>query len=148
MQPGYHDRNHMILTTKMPTKPRSRDDFEIAIICALTLEAEMVEFILDKNWADESITFEKTVGDHNFYTTGVIGNHNVVLAYMPGMGSNSAAMFATGLRISYRRLNIVFVVGICGVIPTHIDTLKEIVLGDCIVSTEVVQYEGGPVRFW
>lgn len=127
----------------MPTKPRSRDDFEIAIICALTLEADMVELILDKDWADESTTFGKAVGDQNCYTTGVIAKHNVVLAFSSGMGSNSAAMVATGLRSSYRNINIAFVVGICGVVPNHMETQEDIVLGDCIVSAEVIQYDFG-----
>ena len=125
-----------------PPRPRNRDDFRIAIICALCLEAEMVQSVFDKDWADEDIDFGQSEGDQNVYTIGVIGKHNVVLAYMPGMGGNNAATVAAGLRSSYHRIDVTFVVGVCGVTPKHPVT-KDIVLGDCVVSTTVIQYDFG-----
>ena len=73
--------------------PRDRGHFEIAIICALPLEANCVQAVFDKFWKD----YGKAPGDPNAYTTGLIGKHNVVLAHMPGMGTTSAAAVAVGL---------------------------------------------------
>ncbi|KAK5202326.1 hypothetical protein LTR20_011143, partial [Exophiala xenobiotica] len=63
--------------------PRDRRGFEIALICALPLEAECVQEVFDKFWEDEGKKYGKAAGDPNTYTAGVIGEHNVVLAYMP-----------------------------------------------------------------
>ena len=69
----------------MPVKnPRDRCTFEIALICALPLEAECVQEVFDNFWEDESKKYGKAPGDPNVPTTVVIGEHNVVLAYMPG----------------------------------------------------------------
>ena len=122
-------------------RPRNRNDFRIAIICALPLEAEMAQSVFDNDWDD--IDFGQAEGDQNAYTTGTIGRYNVVLAYMPGMGSTNAAAVAAGLRSSYHKLEIAFVVGICGVTPKHPETQEEIVLGDCIVGTTIIQYDFG-----
>ena len=125
-------------------RPRNRDDFAIAIICALPLEAEMVQSVFDKDWEnEEGIDLGQAKGDQNAYSIGVIGKHNVVLAHMPGMGNTSAAAVATGLRSSYHKIEVTFVVGICGVTPKHPLTQKEIILGDCIISTTVIQYDFG-----
>lgn len=134
----------------VPTRPRTRRDFKIAIICALPLEAGMVESVFDKFWDDEGETFGKAPGDQNAYTTGVIGKHNVVLAHMPSMRGNSAAAVAAGLHSSFGGIEVALVVGICGVVPKHAKTNEEIVLGDCTISTAVVQYDFGrqyPERF-
>ncbi|KAK7219264.1 hypothetical protein V2G26_007267 [Clonostachys chloroleuca] len=74
-----------------PTRPTSRHGFEIAIICALTIEADAVEAIFDQYW-DDGYSFGKASGDPNAYTTGSISYHNVVLAHMPGMGKINAAV--------------------------------------------------------
>ena len=103
----------------------------------------MVESVFNKFWDDNGRGYGKVGGDQNTYTLGTIGRHNVVLAHMPGMGINSAATVAAGLRSSFRGIEIAFVVGICGVVPTHVKTKEEIVLGDCIISIAVVQYDFG-----
>jgi hypothetical protein len=70
-------------------QPRDRSDFEIAIICALPLEASAVSALFDKRWDDQ--TYGKMPRDSNAYSTGVIGHHNVVLVHMPNMGKVAAA---------------------------------------------------------
>ena len=103
----------------------------------------MVESVFDRFWDEEGNKFGKADGDQNTYTTGTIGDHNVVLAHMPGMGGSNAATVAAGLRSSYRGIEVAIIVGICGVIPIHHLTKEEILLGDCIISTAVVQYDFG-----
>jgi hypothetical protein len=78
-----------------PSRPPQRQDFEIAIICALRSEADAVEAVFDIFWDDDGKRYGKASGDPNAYTTGVIGSYNVVLAYMPSMGKGSAASVAT-----------------------------------------------------
>ncbi|KAJ5438354.1 uncharacterized protein N7458_009352 [Penicillium daleae] len=71
-----------------PVPPKTRKDFDIAIICALQLEANAVEAIFDRFWDEDGDRYGKSSGDKNAYRTGVIGNHNVVLAYMPVLYKN------------------------------------------------------------
>ena len=129
-----------------PRPPVSRDDFEIAIICALTLEADAVDGLFDHCWDDDGIVFGKQKSDPNAYSTGVIGCHNVVLAHMPGMGKVYATAVAAHCRSSFPNIKLAIVVGVCGVVPFYQDddqNRREIVLGDVIVSSGVVQYDLG-----
>jgi nucleoside phosphorylase len=125
-----------------PSQPTGRGDFEIAIICALRLEADAVEALFDKFWGDDGEIYGKVPGDPNAYTTGVIGSHNVVLAHMPGMGKNSAAAVASSFRFSFEGIKLALVVGICGGVPRATDG-EEILLGDIIISDGVIQRDFG-----
>jgi nucleoside phosphorylase len=126
-----------------PSPPSHRRDFEIAIICALRSEADAVEGLFDKFWEDDNHIYGKARGDTNAYSTGVIGRHNVVLAYLPDMGKGSAASVASSFRSSFEGIKLALVVGICGGVPTGTDEEKEILLGDVIISTGLVQYDFG-----
>ncbi|KAJ5564041.1 hypothetical protein N7513_000283 [Penicillium frequentans] len=117
------------MTSVIP--PNSREDFGIAIICALQVEADAVEALFDQSWDENGDRYGKSRGDQNAYRTGVIGNHNVVLAYMPGIGKSHAA----------RGIRLALIVGICGGAPSGND--NEIFLGDIILSDEIVMYDLG-----
>jgi nucleoside phosphorylase len=123
-------------------RPSSRDEFAIAIICALTLEAEAVEELFDETYDRLGECYRKQPGDDNAYINGRIGSHNVVVCYMPGMGIGSAASVASSLKISYKRIEVALVVGICGGTPYPLSG-EEIFLGDVIISDSVVQYDFG-----
>ncbi|EXL95034.1 hypothetical protein FOIG_12469 [Fusarium odoratissimum NRRL 54006] len=125
-----------------PTRPSDRRGFEIAVICALTLEADVIEALFDHHWDDDGPPFDKELGDPNAYSTGVIGRFNVVLAYMPGMGKVNAATVASNCGKSFPCIKLALVVGICGVVP-FVPTNDEIVLGDVIISNGVIQYDFG-----
>ena len=130
-------------------QPKDRDGFEIAIICALRSEADAVEALFDEYWDEDGDRYGKAPGDTNVYTTGLIDCHNVVLAHMPGMGKGSAASVAARLQCSFRKIKLALVVGICGGVPIGTDG-EEILLGDVIISTGIVQYDFGrqlPDRF-
>ena len=103
----------------------------------------MVTAVFDKNWKAEGITFDQAGNDDNTYTLGAIGKHNVVLVHMSGMGSTAGATAAANLRSTFPSIDIAFVVGVCGASPNHITTEQEICLGDCIVSTALIQYGFG-----
>ncbi|KAL2829086.1 hypothetical protein BJY01DRAFT_240744 [Aspergillus pseudoustus] len=123
-------------------RPSNRDNFTIAIICALTFEAEAVEDLFDETYDRLGEYYGKQPRDDNAYVNGRIGKHNVVLCYMPGMGKGSAASVASSLKISYKRVEVALVVGICGGAP-YPSSSREIFLGDVIISDSVVQYDFG-----
>ncbi|KAH0558364.1 hypothetical protein GP486_004976 [Trichoglossum hirsutum] len=123
-------------------RPRSRDDFEIAIICALPIERDAIEALLDEEYETDGFSYGKSVGDQNAYTTGRMGYQHVVLAYLPGMGMVSAAAVAAHLRSSFEKIRIGIVAGICGGVPTTADG-TEILLGDVLISTSVIQVDLG-----
>ncbi|KAM5341799.1 hypothetical protein ACJ41O_014830 [Fusarium nematophilum] len=132
-----------------PPKPTTRDDFEIAIICALTLEADAVIAQFDHHWdEDDHRAYGKARGDPNAYSVGVIGHHNVVLAHLPGMGKVAAGNIAAFCRMSFPNVKIALVVGICGGAPSY--GQRQILLGDVVISDDVIQYDFGrrfPDRF-
>ncbi|EWG48841.1 hypothetical protein FVEG_16341 [Fusarium verticillioides 7600] len=127
-----------------PQRPISRADFPLAIICALSLEADAIEALFDEDW--DCHAYSKAAGDPNSYSTGRIGHHNVVLTYMPEAGKANGAAVATNCRVSFPCLKLAIVVGVFGVIPFTPgprDAHHEIILGDVIVSQSVVQYDLG-----
>jgi nucleoside phosphorylase len=129
--------------------PSRREDFEIAIICALPLEFSAVSLVFDQFWDKQGDRYGKAAGDTNSYRTGRIGKYNVVLALLPHMGKSNAAVAITSLRSSYTRLRLALLVGICGGVP-RTGSGDEILLGDVIISRIVVQYDFGrqyPDRF-
>lgn len=121
--------------------PADRDGFEIAIICALTLEADPIEALFDETYDKFGQIYGTEPEDNNTYITGRIGPHNVVLCYLPGMGKGSAASAAANLRMSYRQIQLSLLVGVCGGVPSP--SKEEIILGDVIVSNGIVEYDFG-----
>ncbi|KAL6695088.1 nucleoside phosphorylase domain-containing protein [Trichoderma pleuroticola] len=122
-------------------KPTSRDQFHIAIICALPREADAVMLLYDEFWDEDGDPFGRAKGDTNTYYTGRIGKQNVVLAILPGMGTNNAAAVTAGLRSSYSNLKLALLVGICGGVPRFGD--DDVFLGDVVISKAIVQYDFG-----
>ncbi|UKZ53983.1 hypothetical protein TrVGV298_007787 [Trichoderma virens] len=122
-------------------RPSHRDDFEIAIICALQLEYDAVSYIFDEFWDDHGDPYGKAAGDHNIYTTGRMGNCNVVLALLPEIGKASAASAAASMRSSYRCLRLAILTGVCGSVPHR--QCREIFLGDVVISKTVLQHDFG-----
>lgn len=133
-----------------PRRPIYRREFEVAIVCALTLEAEAVVALFDRCWDDDGHTYGKAAGDPNVYTTGYIGRHNVVLALLPGMGKAQAASAAGSFRVSFPNIKLALLVGICGAVPGIPGSETEVVLGDVMISDGIVQCDFGrqfPGRF-
>jgi nucleoside phosphorylase len=130
------------MNTNTYSRPQGRDAFEVAIICALSIEADAMIALLDDNWELEE-QYEKADGDTNIYTIGRVGQHHVVLVHMPRMGKVSAASVAANLRSSFSRIRLGLLVGICGGVPFTDGGKREIILGDVIISTEIVQTDFG-----
>ncbi|KAH8692088.1 hypothetical protein BGW36DRAFT_304447 [Talaromyces proteolyticus] len=128
--------------TSQIQRPKSRDDFEIAIICALPLEANAVLCTFDQHWDEASYTYGKESNDRNSYSVGVLGGRNVVLAHQPGIGKVAAASVAASCATSFKNVKLALVVGVCGSIPLK-SNREEILLGDVVISKGVVQYDLG-----
>ncbi|KAL4940333.1 hypothetical protein BDV06DRAFT_23172 [Aspergillus oleicola] len=123
-------------------RPKSRNEFAIAIICSLPLEADAVEALFDEHYDRLGKYYDKQRGDANAYINGRIGKHDVVLCYMPGSGKGSAASVASSLVVSYTRIELALVIGICGGAPSPPE-YQEMFLGDVIISDSVIEYDFG-----
>ncbi|UKZ79847.1 hypothetical protein TrVFT333_007610 [Trichoderma virens FT-333] len=121
--------------------PSGREDFEIALVCALETEFEAACLVVEQFWDGGEDFYGKAAGDMNSYRTGRIGRHNIVLLLLSGMGKVRAAHAAANLHSSFTRLRLVLLVGGCAATPRIDDA--EILLGDVIISTGVVQYDFG-----
>ncbi|GIC85878.1 Pfs and NB-ARC domain protein [Aspergillus udagawae] len=123
--------------------PTSRDEIEIAIICALPREVNAVEALLDETYNRLRNEHMKDYRDVNVYTIGRMGKHNIVVCPMPRMGKVSAAGAATNLRFSFPNLRLALLVGICGGVPFPSSGASEIFLGDVLISDSMIEYDFG-----
>ncbi|KAL2808471.1 hypothetical protein BJX63DRAFT_439377 [Aspergillus granulosus] len=123
-------------------RPSSRDDFDIAIICALSLETNAVLCSLDEYWRDAHHQYGKAAGDENSYSFGRISGHAVVVATLPRMGKIHASSAASTLKVSFHFIKLALLVGICGAVPYKADG-NEITLGDVIISESLVEFDFG-----
>lgn len=121
-------------------RPSRRDEFEIAVICALKREYDAVAFLFDEYLDEEGDVYGRAPGDQNTYMTGRIGKYNVVLVLLSDMGKVPAASAAANFRSSYRNIHLALLVGICGGVPKDNEG-REILLGDVIVSTQIIEYD-------
>lgn len=123
-------------------RPASRNDYSIAVICALTIESDAVEAMFDEFWKG----YPKIENDSNAYTPGRIGEHNVVLAHMPDIGKANSAKVTSSFKNNFPGIKLGLVVGICGGMPFIREYPREpreidVFLGDVI--TEILQYDLG-----
>ncbi|KAM0513537.1 hypothetical protein ACHAPE_007801 [Trichoderma viride] len=130
------------ISTGSQGQPRYREDFQVAVICALALEHDAVSLLFDQFWDEDDEPYGRAQGDANIYTTGKMGNHNVVLALLPNIGTAAGAGVAASFRSSYSGLKTAFLVGVCGGVPSTGQD-DEILLGDVVISKTVVQYSLG-----
>ncbi|KAL4919134.1 hypothetical protein BDW62DRAFT_209875 [Aspergillus aurantiobrunneus] len=94
---------------------RALDDYTVAWICALPLEAAAARVMLDKTH-----TQPQHIGDANAYQFGELNGHNIVIAHLPNgiYGTVSAASFG-------------LMVGIGGGVPSRSNNIQ---LGNVVVS--------------
>jgi hypothetical protein len=80
----------------MSAIPMTHEDYTVAWICALPLEAAASKAMLDKIHPQLS----QPAGDDNAYTLGEISGHNIVMACLPSgvYGTISAATVAAHMR--------------------------------------------------
>jgi nucleoside phosphorylase len=125
------------------SRPTSRDEFEIAIVCALKVEYNAVSLLVDEFWdGKRGSSYGKAPGDPNWYRTGRIGTANVVLVLLSDMGKASSASSTTSLAMSYSGLKLMLLTGICGGVP-RTRAVPELLVGDVVISSSVIQYDLG-----
>ncbi|PYI19578.1 purine and uridine phosphorylase [Aspergillus violaceofuscus CBS 115571] len=114
----------------------TRDQFQIAIICALPVEADAVGVVLDETYEEPDGALDsKLPDDPNRYTLGRIGPHPVVLVQLPGLGTLNATIGSGYLKRQFLKVHLALVVGICGVIPRLPDG-TDVFLGDVVISVK------------
>ncbi|KAL4777918.1 nucleoside phosphorylase domain-containing protein [Aspergillus varians] len=119
------------------------DDYTIAWICALPLEAAAARVMLDKTHPPPQRST-----DPNAYEFGELSGHCIVISYLPAgvYGKVSAAAVVSRMRSTFRQLQFGLMVGIGGGVPGK---NNEIRLGDVVVSkpgqnhSGVMQYDYG-----
>ena len=123
-------------------QPDSRNGFQIAVICALQIESDAIEAVFDETY--DSTLYGTSQGDDNSYTTGRIGRHHVVLAYLPNMGKAASAAAASSLKTSFPQIQLGLLVGVCGAVPNAGEgNARAILLGDVIISEGVIKFDFG-----
>ncbi|KAI2630970.1 ankyrin repeat protein [Hypoxylon sp. NC1633] len=112
----------------------THNDYTVGWVCALPKEQTAALAMLDQRHPQLS----KPPNDHNTYTLGSIGRHNIVIACLPKgqIGTNSAATVATRMVGTFPSIKFGLMVGIGGGIPPKVR------LGDVVVSTPVGQHPG------
>jgi nucleoside phosphorylase len=123
------------------SSPPSPDGFLFAIVCAMILEFNAVTELLDHHWPFNELDPE----DPNIYTVGRMGGHNVVIVMPNEVGNIEAATVTQRLKQKFKNVQLVLLVGICGAVPVpqspqDKSNETEILLGDVIISDEVVRY--------
>src|ERR1700733_4333577 len=110
-----------------PTRRLSREEYTVAYICPRGVELAPVEAMLDEIHEDLP-----TSRDQNSYTLGQIRAHNVVVAVMPEIGNNQAALVATQLLNDFPSIRFGLLVGVGAGVPGEEE--NDIRLGDVVVS--------------
>lgn len=119
-------------------------DYTVGWICALPIEMAAAQGMLDEHHSP----LPQEPHDHNTYTFGRIGVHNVILACLPAgaTGTISAAKVATQMLSSFKWLRFGLMVGIGGGVPSEENDIR---LGDVVISHPtgafggVIQYDFG-----
>ena len=123
--------------------PLSHHDYTVACICPMGVELAPVRAMLD-----EVHTGLSAQRDQNSYVLGKIAGHNIVVAVLPEIGNNAAAVVATQLLNDFPAVRFALLVGIGGGVPDLSNDI-DIRLGDIVVSKPtntvggVVQYDMG-----
>lgn len=124
-----------------PHKRLKHDDCTVACICPMGVELAAVKGMLDDTYP--SLPSRRSTVN---YLLGRIGEHNIIIAVMPGTGNNRAAQIAIQLLNDFPSIRFGLLVGIGGGVPSEIYDIR---LGDVVVSKPtdtfggVVQYELG-----
>ena len=93
------------------------ENYTVGWICALPIEMAAAQGMLDEHRSP----LPQESHDHNTYTFGRIGVHNVILACLSAgaTGTISAAKVATQMLSSFKWLRFGLMVGIGGGVPSE-----------------------------
>jgi nucleoside phosphorylase len=118
-------------STHSPVPALDNDQYTVGWVTAFALEGAAAEAMLDVEHEEPQWQQEN---DHNNYTLGSIGEHNVVIVSLPETyGSTAAATAVTQMLSTFKSIRIGLMVGIGGGIPS-LESGHDIRLGDIVVS--------------
>jgi nucleoside phosphorylase len=125
-----------LVDSAMAQPPRTHQDYQIGIICALTTEKAAMVAILDESHPK----LKKENGDENEYTLGRVGVHNVVITCLPAglMGNGPAAIVANNMQRSFP-IKFGLMVGVGGGVWSKNNDIR---LGDVVVSQSIGTHSG------
>lgn len=115
----------------------SHDDYKVGWICPLEVEQTAALVMLDQ----EHRPLPQPYSDHNVYTLGSIGGHNVVIAGLHTPGNTPAATAVAQMRMTFPSIRFGMLVGIGGGVPTRTES-GMIRLGDIVVSKPAGEHSG------
>ncbi|KFY46703.1 hypothetical protein V494_00367 [Pseudogymnoascus sp. VKM F-4513 (FW-928)] len=126
---------------KSHSKKLTHSSYTVGWVCALPKELIAASAMLDETHP----SLPRHRNDHNAYTLGRIGAHNVVMACLPKgeIGNNNSATVAARMVSTFPSIKFGLMVGIGGGVP------KTVRLGDVVVSIPsdgfggVVQWDFG-----
>jgi nucleoside phosphorylase len=126
------------MTSQTISEPRTHNDYTVGWVCALPKELIAAAAMLDETHPD----LPRQPNDHNAYTLGRVGGHNVVVACLPKgeIGNNNSATVAARMTSTFPSIRFGLMVGIGGGVP------KSVRLGDIVVSTPTDRF-GGVVQW-
>jgi nucleoside phosphorylase len=120
-----------MLLTRSQVPALDNDEYTVGWITALALEGAAAEAMLDVEHEEPQWQHEN---DHNNYTLGSIGKHNVVIVSLPeAYGPTAAATAVSQMLSTFKSVRIGLMVGIGGGIPS-LESGHDIRLGDIVVS--------------
>jgi nucleoside phosphorylase/roadblock/LC7 domain-containing protein len=119
----------------------SHGDYTVGWICALPVELAAATAMFDEHHNP----LQQHSRDHNTYTLGRIGGHNVVLACLPDgvIGTLAAARVADQMLQTFEGIKFGLMVGIGGGVPSKENDIR---LGDIVVGKPTGQ-TGGVIQY-
>jgi nucleoside phosphorylase len=119
---------------------RALEDYTIAWICALPLEAAAARAMLDRTHPSP-----QRFSDPHAYDFGELKGHHIVIAYLPNgvYGTTSATAVVSRMCLTFPRLRYGLMVGIGGGVPGRNHDIR---LGDVVVSKPGVKH-GGVIQY-
>ncbi|KAF1833407.1 purine and uridine phosphorylase [Decorospora gaudefroyi] len=123
-----------------------REDYTVGWVCALPVELAAAQEMLDEEHPD--LERDAADNDENLYALGAVSGHNVAIVCLPAgrIGNNPAAVVATQMRATFKKIRFGLMVGIGGGVPS---AEADVRLGDVVASQPhgtfagVVQYDMG-----
>ena len=126
------------MAAQTATESKTHNDYTVGWVCALPKELIAAAAMLDETHPD----LPRQPNDHNAYTLGHIGGHNIVVACLAKgeIGNNNSATVAVRMTTTFPSIKFGLMVGIGGGVP------KSVRLGDIVVSTPIDEF-GGVVQW-
>lgn len=125
----------------MDQRQLSYEEYTIGWVCALSLEQTAAMYMLDERHQK----LRNSKHDHNAYTLGRIGKHNVVIAGLPygRADNNNAATLAAQMLSTFPNIRMTLMVGVGGGIPQKTRLGDVVICSPSDTNAGVIQWDKG-----